>query len=698
MLDALLDGLRFVSRLVMFHDEQFNFMAPFREIATIGDAPIEFQRCDAEQVVRAFLSVPNDAMNSPLHAACATGSPKSVRWLLEHGGDQHVFNVLGKDPVNLLISSCDARERAVAAVDDATLKILDKDFDRDDSGAYTSGKECMEILLEDGRFTKNGFASDMNACFPLYHAARAGTLDVVKLLLKHGASPFDRISFEMERKAKAWDDACSKNGLRGDKKLNPFRTPSSRSKRNIDTAIDVAKSRGHTAVVDLLDRVMEAQTMSNFDESLALFDDEPKKKKKKKKKLTGSQRKKLAIEEGGAEEAQEGSESEPEKEDKPDNVKEPEPEREPEPKREPEPEPEPESEAKPEPEPESEVKPEPEREPEPATPSELVKDDNSESPPSVLDGREASDETSTGTTQTALDLADEIIPRQLVDYAVEHSPFAIEKEDVEDEDSPSAATVLRRKRRGRTRAETTARKEERDARKREVDDGAYVQPGLILDQIDAHSQATAPAAPIEQHSGRFAEEEEPAWASVDVPKQLMQHHEMVMPAQQQSEQQQEPQQELHQSKSRLNQWRGDGSIWSHIPQAVHSSVGAPSPPPRSTAVIMPDWDREIFTSDIDTDWDALGWVARASRRMEAVHLEACASGVGCGHVLGIDLEHLSFGQLDAVEEVHRELLARITDARIALARRQERAAVIEEITIASNKKEFTKLAQFEQRL
>jgi hypothetical protein len=51
-----------------------------------------------------------------------------------------------------------------------------------------------------------------------------------------------------------------------------------------------------------------------------------------------------------------------------------------------------------------------------------------------------------------------------------------------------------------------------------------------------------------------------------------------------------------------------------------------------------------------------------------------------------------------VEEVHRELLARITDARIALARRQERAAVIEEMTIASNKKEFTTLAQFERRL
>ena len=667
MLDALLDGLRFVARLVMFHDEQFNFMGPFREIARRDGASSEFQRCDEEQVLRAFLSAPNDALNSPLHAACATGSPKSVRWLLKHGADQHVLNLLGKDPVNLLISTCDARERAVAAVDDATLKVLDKDFERDkDLGAYTSGKECMEILLEDGRFTKNGFVSDCNACFPLYHAARAGTLDVVKLLLKHGASPFDRISVEMERKAKEWDDACSKGGSRGGKKLNPFRTPSSRSKRTIDTASDVAKSRGHTAIVDLLDSAMEAQTMSTFDKSLALFDDEPKKKKKKQKKLTGSQRKKLATEEG-AEEAQEGSESEPEKEDKPDNVKEPEPE----------------------PAPES------------ATPSKMAKDDNSESPPSVLDGREASDETSTGTTQTALDLADEIIPRQLVDYAVEHSPFASAKEDVEDEDTPSAATVLRRKRSGRTKAGTKPKDDmpERNARKRQVDaDKASAQPGSILDRNGAYSQSTAPAAPIEQHSGRVAEEEEPAWASVDVPKQLMQHHEMVMPAQQQSEQQRESQEELHQSKSRLNQWRGDGSIWSHIPQAVHSSVGAPSPPPRSAAATMPDWDREIFTTDIDADWDALGWVARASRRMEAVHLEACASGVGCGHVLGIDLEHLSFGQLDAVEEVHRELLARITDARIALARRQERAAVIEEMTIASNKKEFTKLAQFERRL
>ncbi len=294
MLDALLDGLRFVARLVMFHDEQFNFMGPFREIARRDGASSEFQRCDEEQVLRAFLSAPNDALNSPLHAACATGSPKSVRWLLKHGADQHVLNLLGKDPVNLLISTCDARERAVAAVDDATLKVLDKDFERDkDLGAYTSGKECMEILLEDGRFTKNGFVSDCNACFPLYHAARAGTLDVVKLLLKHGASPFDRISFEMERKAKEWDDACSKGGSRGGKKLNPFRTPSSRSKRTIDTASDVAKSRGHTAIVDLLDSAMEAQTMSTFDKSLALFDDEPKKKKKKQKKLTGSQRKRV---------------------------------------------------------------------------------------------------------------------------------------------------------------------------------------------------------------------------------------------------------------------------------------------------------------------------------------------------------------------------------------------------------------------
>ena len=73
MLDALLDGLRFVARLVMFHDEQFNFMGPFREIARRDGASSEFQRCDEEQVLRAFLSAPNDALNSPLHAAVRDG-------------------------------------------------------------------------------------------------------------------------------------------------------------------------------------------------------------------------------------------------------------------------------------------------------------------------------------------------------------------------------------------------------------------------------------------------------------------------------------------------------------------------------------------------------------------------------------------------------------------------------------------------
>lgn len=58
----------------------------------------------------------------------------------------------------------------VVVVDDVMLKVLDKDFERDkDLGAYISGKECMEILLEDGWFMKNGFVLDCNVCFLLYY-------------------------------------------------------------------------------------------------------------------------------------------------------------------------------------------------------------------------------------------------------------------------------------------------------------------------------------------------------------------------------------------------------------------------------------------------------------------------------------------------------------------------------------------------
>ena len=66
------------------------------------------------------------------------------------------------------------------------------------------------------------------------------------------------------------------------------------------------------------------------------------------------------------------------------------------------------------------------------------------------------------------------------------------------------------------------------------------------------------------------------------------------------------------------------------------------------------------------------WVAEANARLERVHPTAVALDVAPRHLLGVGLDELSYSQLEAAEEVHRELLSRLADARVELVRQQER--------------------------
>jgi hypothetical protein len=65
-------------------------------------------------------------------------------------------------------------------------------------------------------------------------------------------------------------------------------------------------------------------------------------------------------------------------------------------------------------------------------------------------------------------------------------------------------------------------------------------------------------------------------------------------------------------------------------------------------------------------------VAEANARLERVHPTAVALDVAPRHLLGVGLDELSYSQLEAAEEVHRELLSRLADARVELVRQQER--------------------------
>jgi hypothetical protein len=76
-----------------------------------------------------------------------------------------------------------------------------------------------------------------------------------------------------------------------------------------------------------------------------------------------------------------------------------------------------------------------------------------------------------------------------------------------------------------------------------------------------------------------------------------------------------------------------------------------------------------------------GWESEARARLERRHPTACALKVSLRNLLGLGVDEMSASQLEAAEDVHRELLACLTDARVELARRQERARLEEAAAI-----------------
>ena len=89
------------------------------------------------------------------------------------------------------------------------------------------------------------------------------------------------------------------------------------------------------------------------------------------------------------------------------------------------------------------------------------------------------------------------------------------------------------------------------------------------------------------------------------------------------------------------------------------------------------------------------WLAVCADRMERVHPKARAVGLGCEHILGYGTDALSAAQLEAAEEVHRELLARLSDARVRLAVEQERQKLYEAKELEGVYEGFRKVHQYE---
>lgn len=684
MLDVIHDGLKFLGKMIMFYDRQKMFLQGFRELAEAHGAPNQWTKTGAKEIVEALLSAPNkDLSNSPLHTACAVGGLDAIKWLIKYGGNKHVENDEGLDPLSMLCAYHSARMEKVRGQSRLETQML-----KDEA-------ECLNFLIDEGRFSIDHI--DLTGMQPLHFAAKNGAKQLVTMLLERGADPFRTPAMNLAANAGAkgttkskyasmkpsqiakkerhlavfvvldeWESKVNEQHQREVDKVFPEKECETTAEEKARLA-EVEKEKAREAEEDRRKaqeadeeeekrrRAIEEAKQREAEESKRKLKQaweaaekvraSEKEKFKKEAEELKRQTKDSELAKRKAKEAEEAKRKAKEAEEAKRKAKEAEVA-----KRKAKEAEEAKRKAKEAEEAKRKAKEaeEAKRKAKEAEAAKLHDQNSSEnandgSPPTVL-----SNESSR--SQSISDL-DDIIPPQLVQYAIEHSPYTLAENDTDSSPSTSAAKMLRRQRYG---------------------------TGVKL--VDEAADD---------------DEDSPEWVTEAVPVRPMEHHEMVMPGQFDHHQQQ---QQRHSISD------GFASAWTNIPEAVHSSVGVapieerPMRIENNASKIIPTWDREIYQSDVNPDWNALNWVSRATRRMEDVHFEASASGIGCGHILGIDLEHLSFGQLDAVEEVHRELLAQVTHARIALARQQERAAVMEELAILNAHREFKRLSEFERTM
>ena len=116
--------------------------------------------------------------------------------------------------------------------------------------------------------------------------------------------------------------------------------------------------------------------------------------------------------------------------------------------------------------------------------------------------------------------------------------------------------------------------------------------------------------------------------------------------------------------------------------------------PPSVVLTVPEWHKDVYADQNAEDF-APEWLSVCRDRLHEVHPLAAALGLGCEHILGHDIDALSAAQLEAAEEVHRELLSRLADARVRLAVEQERQRLKEAKDIDALRQGFRKVKQVE---
>ena len=656
----------------------------------------EWKNVNRQRIFEAIISGSNNSGGSPLHVACAVGAINSVKWLVAKNGVYTLENDEGMDPISMVCSFVRAR------------KVNNKK-------GY-SGIECLKFLLSRPGVRVNN-KNDIGWT-PLHFAAREGCSESIKLLLEAGADPCAKSTLLTERTVDGRVEILRDSVTPCDVADDP----------QIKSLLRVAifqKERGKPIDINAIENPSaSADQESEFKPIEAPDANEEKKKKKLEKKREKKKAKRAEtrrLKEQGeqhsqdeqteeviaevrtSQETMDEKEKPVEEETTAEEVKTSPPKKQPiqeettaeevktsPPKKQPIQE---ETTAE-------EVKTSPPKKPvekdiaaemvkslkRPHEKGEVIEKKNTAEVKTVLKrpgGKDALD------SKPKIDLAsrelEEVIPSKLVDFAVGRGAFIHRTMDMMDEKQEENATnTVDAPPSDPTTSTVTLRNDDSDAVNVNIPSvGAEKE---VLDDANIRSEVDS-----QNHTPVTSDDDEetPEWAEADVPAEPMPHEFMVAPLAGDTDvvAMAETQQTRFESSTKAA-W---GSI---IPDAVRTSVTYPDPVPR----VIPSWDKQVYHVDMNPQWEELSWANRAMERMENVHLEAVASGINCGHVLGLDLDNLSFGQLDSLEEVHRELVARLNDARISLAQRTERARIEEEIRIRREMEELRAHAQLDRRM
>lgn len=87
--------------------------------------------------------------------------------------------------------------------------------------------------------------------------------------------------------------------------------------------------------------------------------------------------------------------------------------------------------------------------------------------------------------------------------------------------------------------------------------------------------------------------------------------------------------------------------------------------------------RKLPTVSQPSSSTVVSWEHEAKARLDKTHPTASGLKVKLKNLLGIGVEDMSASQLEAAEDVHKELLNCLVDARVELARATERARLEE---------------------